>query len=266
MGNGDISLYQLTLFYLLLLIPLASLWVMKLRGVVRELLVSVGRMTVQLGLIAFYLSFLFKLNNPWINLIWLLLMITVASFHILKQAGLSRKRLFFIPQVSLSLATVFVLVAMLVLIKPDPWYDARYIIPLAGMLLGNCLTANILTLERFYSMLRSQQEGYMSELLSGATAFEAASPYLQESLKAALSPMIASMATIGVVYLPGMMTGQILGGIDPLTAVAYQIMIMAGIAISTILSAILNILLSLKVCFNSFGLLKRTVFHNERLV
>ncbi len=257
MNNAaTIPFTHLIAFYGLLIIPFAMLWQLKLGDTLRKFSVSLVRMTLQLGLIALYLEFLFRFNHLWFNLGWLLVMLIVASSLIVKQAGLSRRHLFSVSFTALSVASSIVLVAMLMLVKPTPWYDARYLVPLAGMLLGNCLTANILTLERFYQSIDRQYDRYMNDLLLGASQWEASLPFIREALKAALNPMIATTATLGIVYLPGMMTGQILGGTDPVTAVAYQVMIMTGIAISTVISTVLTLILSLGVGFNALGLLR----------
>ncbi|GAA4650019.1 ABC transporter permease [Kistimonas scapharcae] len=265
MSNAaTIPFTQLIAFYGLLIIPFAMLWQLKLGDTIRKFSVSLLRMTFQLGLIALYLEFLFRFNHLWINLGWLLVMLIVASSLIVKQAGLSRRHLFSASLIALLVASSIVLTAMLLLVKPTPWYDARYLVPLAGMLLGNCLTANILTLERFYQSIDSQYDRYMNDLLLGASQWEAALPFIREALKAALNPMIATTATLGIVYLPGMMTGQILGGTDPITAVAYQVMIMAGIAISTVVSTVLILILSLKAGFDGFGLLNQNLLINQQ--
>lgn len=258
--SGMLSAGQLSLFYAVLSVPLILLWQLKLQGVIRELLVGVLRMTLQLVLIGFYLEFLFKQNSLWLNLAWLLVMVTVANIHVLKKAGLSVPRLLWVGQLSLLVAVGLTLAAMLLLVQPEPWYGSRYLVPLAGMLLGNCLTGNILALERFYSSLEERHEQFMGDLLLGASLYEAVSPFLQEALRAALGPMVATLATLGIVSLPGMMTGQILGGVEPMEAVAYQIMIMLGIVSSMTVSAVLNVLLSLRVCFDGFGLLDARIF------
>ncbi len=263
MNNAaTLPLTHLIAFYGLLVIPFAMLWQLKLCDTVRKFAVSLLRMTFQLGLIALYLEFLFRFNHLWINLGWLFVMLVVASSLIVKQAGLSRRHLFSVSFIALFIASSIVLTAMLLLVKPTPWYDARYLVPLAGMLLGNCLTANILTLERFYQSIDNQYDRYMNDLLLGASQWEASLPFIREALKAALNPMIATTATLGIVYLPGMMTGQILGGTDPITAVAYQVMIMTGIAISTVISTVLTLMLSLKVGFDGFGLLRTDLMAN----
>ncbi|MBN2701720.1 MAG: ABC transporter permease, partial [Methylothermaceae bacterium] len=141
-------------------------------------------------------------------------------------------------------------------IRPPLIHDARYLIPLAGMILGNCLQANVIALERFYAAIRKNESEYLTFLLLGATRWEAVRPYFREAVKAAVNPTLASMATLGLVSLPGMMTGQILGGAEPWVAVKYQIAIMVCIFTATTVASILNLALSLTIAFNEFDVLR----------
>ena len=257
----DINLLELTLFSILLAIPGYLLWQWKLVDLSRALLASVIRMTAQLLLVGFYLKYLFELNNLWLNLGWLLIMITVANTSIVKGARLVPSRLFVITQISLIIAVIgtgFIFLA--VLVRPEPFIDARYLIPVSGMLLGNCLQGNIRALDSFYSDMREKEASYHANLLIGATVIEASLPFFRKAMRASLTPIIGSMATIGIVSLPGMMTGQILGGAIPLTAAKYQIAIMMGIFLSSFIAIALNIRLSLNVAFDDSGLLKNDIF------
>lgn len=133
-------------------------------------------------------------------------------------------------------------------------------IPIAGMILGNCLRANIIGIRRFYQSIRQGEKAFCQQLADGATLHEATSPHLQHTLQEALAPTLATMATIGVVSLPGMMTGVILGGADPMTAIQYQIAIMIAIFTGTGITILLGILLTRRVGFDDFGMLKRDIF------
>ena len=99
----------------------------------------------------------------------------------------------------------------------------------------------------------------MTVLMLGAARWEAVRPYFREAVKAAINPTIASMATMGLVSLPGMMTGQILGGSEPWLAVKHQIAIMICIFTSTTIASIINLKLSLNIAFNAFAVLKNEV-------
>jgi len=118
--------------------------------------------------------------------------------------------------------------------------DAALLIPIGGMLLGNSLRGNVVVLERFFRQMRDNRAEYELRLLYGASRNEALLPFMQIALRAGITPQIASMATLGIVSLPGMMTGQLLGGSTPMTAIQYQIAIMIGIfAIDMISTALL---------------------------
>ena len=125
---------------------------------------------------------------------------------------------------------------------------------------GNCLRSNVLSLERFYSGIRKNENEFMTYLMLGATLREAVRPYLRDAIKAAVNPSIATMATMGIVSLPGMMTGQILGGAMPMTAIKYQIGIMICIFTAMVVAALVNILLSLPVAFDDHQRLKEDIF------
>ncbi|RKX33991.1 MAG: ABC transporter permease [Verrucomicrobia bacterium] len=218
-------------------------------------------MTVQLLFVGLYLKYLFQLNNPFVSLLWLAVMMVVANVSILNKAGLKRSLFFWRSLTGVVASTMlvsgwFILVA----IRPDPVYDARYLIPIVGMVLGNCLRSNVLSLERFYSGIRKNENEFMTYLMLGATLREATRPYLRDAVKAAVNPSIATMATMGIVSLPGMMTGQILGGAMPITAIKYQIGIMICIFTAMTVAAFVNILLSLPVAFDDHQRLRQDIF------
>lgn len=261
MGTLDIRLPQMALLYGLCLLPWILLWLIGLR-LSRDVGISILRMSIQLGLVGIYLKTLFTLNNPWLNGLWILVMLIVADLSILKRAGL-KARYFALATFTAIASSILLSTAYLVIlvIQPTHFYDARYIVPLAGMILGNCLQGNVIALERFYSALRKNENEYATFLMLGATRWEAVRPYFRDAVKAAINPTIASMATMGLVSLPGMMTGQILGGSEPWLAVKYQIAIMICIFTSTTIACIINLKLSLAIAFNAFDVLKDDVIN-----
>lgn len=259
MATLDIELSRMILLYGLCLLP----WLLlRLIGLLlsRDIGISVIRMSAQLALVGFYLKLLFDLNNPWLNGLWILMMLMVADFSILRRAGL-KVRYFALSTFTAIAFSILFSTAFLVflVIQPDIYYDARYIVPLAGMILGNCLQGNVIALERFYSVLRKNENEYATFLMLGATRQEAVLSYFRDAIKAAISPTIAGMATMGLVSLPGMMTGQILGGSEPWVAVKYQIAIMICIFTSTTLATVINLKLSLNSAFNAFDVLRDEV-------
>ncbi|MCK9608968.1 MAG: ABC transporter permease [Methylomonas sp.] len=260
METLDISLARMALLYGLCLLPWSLLWLIGAQ-LSRDIGLSILRMTLQLGLVGIYIKTLFTLNHPWLNAAWILIMLIVADFSILRRAGL-RVRYFLLScftavAVSILLSTAYLVV---LIIQPAHFYDARYIVPLAGMILGNCMQGNVIALERFFSAVRKNQNEYTTYLMLGASRWEALLPYFRQAVKAAINPSIANMATMGLVSLPGMMTGQILGGSDPWIAVKYQIAIMICIFTSTTLATIINLKLSLPIAFNDFDMLNEQLF------
>ena len=226
----------------------------------RDVGIAIVRMTVQLGLVGIYLKTLFALDSPWLNGLWILVMLVVADLAILRRAGL-RRRLFFLSTFTAVAASVLFSAAylMLLVIKPAHLYDARYLVPMTGMILGNCLQGCVIALERFYAALRRNQDEYLTYLLLGATRSEALRPYFRDAVQAAINPTVAGMATMGLVALPGMMTGQILGGSEPWLAVKYQIAIMLCIFASTTLAVILSLKLSIGLAFSELDVLRDDV-------
>jgi putative ABC transport system permease protein len=260
MNETPIQFWGLVTGYGLLIIPLAILLWAKV-PLVGKMLVGGVRMTVQLLLVGFYLQVVFDLNLPWLNTIWVLVMIGVADISIIRGAGFRIRRLALPLFVSLLIGIVIPLLYFLWGILRQPGLlEARFVIPIGGMILGNCLRANIIGIGRFYHTIRQSEKAFCQQLADGATLAEATRPHLQHTLQEALAPTLGTMATIGVVSLPGMMTGAILGGLDPMVAIRYQIAIMIAIFTGTSITILLGILFTRRAAFDDFGMLKKDIF------
>ncbi|MEE9367846.1 MAG: ABC transporter permease [Pontiella sp.] len=258
--TAELTIPALLSMYALMLVPLAIFFYLQL-GIIRETLISIVRMTVQLVLVGLYLKYIFQLNNPLVSLLWVVVMLVVANISILNKAGLKAGLFFWRSMIGIAGSTLFVSGwFILVAIRPEPFYDARYMVPIVGMILGNCLRSNVLSLERFYSGIRENEQAFMTHLMLGATLREATRPFLRTAVKAAVNPSVATMATMGIVSLPGMMTGQILGGEMPMNAIKYQIGIMICIFVAMVTAALVNILLSLSIAFDDHQRLKQDIF------
>lgn len=260
MSSVDIGLAGMAIMYALLAVPYG---IMRILGVdlLRRTTVSIVRMTVQLALVGLYLKVIFDLNSVWLNGAWVLVMIVAANITVMRNAGMRSRRFFAPGFIGIALSTLSVTAVFVGLaLSPEPLYDARYLIPISGMILGNCLRANIISLERFFSGLKAGRREYLACLLLGATKREATKPFRQSALRAALAPLVATMATLGLVSLPGMMTGQILGGSFPLVAIQYQIAIMIAIFTATSISTSLILMLSMRTAFDAFGMVHEGVW------
>ncbi len=261
MGAKDITLFSLFLCFLLLIIPFLVVKILKL-GLGKSIIISVSRMTIQLGLVGLFLKYIFDWNIWYVNLLWLMVMILFATFSVINTSDLNIK--IFLPFTLLS----FVFTTFLILfyfnkfvVGLDNIFESKYLIALGGMILGNALNGCIIGISNFYKNLKRNEERYLYSLSLGATIFEAAEPYFAMSMIAAMKPTIASMATIGIVSLPGMMTGQILGGSSPMVAIKYQIAMYIAIFTSAALSVFLSIFFTIKVGFDDYGLLRKEVFN-----
>lgn len=257
-----ISLWAMAAFYALLLIPAGLIWYFRL-GMLRRMAVAVVRMTVQLTLVGVLLIYWFRWDNTWLNLLWVVAMVGFAAGSAVQNSAL-RMRVFFVPVfLALLVSGLAVLLFFNVLILPvSDIFSAQYLIIIGGMLLGNALKGIVVGLSDFYQRLQDQQEAYRYYLAAGASRWEALIPFFRNSLQAALNPSVASMATMGVVFLPGMMTGQIIGGATPDTAIRYQLAIMIVIFVCIALSVVLGVAFSLGRSFDAYGNLRGEVFRS----
>lgn len=185
--------------------------------------ISVARMLVQLMLIGYVLTYIFGTDNVW--LVVAILFIMIVASGLIAVGSFRQHGLRVLVVVLLSIVAGGLTTLMLVTIgvlRLDPWYSPRFMIPLAGMIFANCMTTISLAGERLGAELEHQ-----GDFVSARSV----------AFNAALIPNINSMMAVGLVSLPGMMTGQILSGVSPLIAVRYQIMVMCMIFGAAAISA-----------------------------
>lgn len=247
----DLSLPDLALVYGLILLVAA---LARLRGIgqERDLLWSSLRMVVQLLAVGYVLHFVFTLESAAPVL---LILAVMTAFSVQAVADRVKHRM---PRfrrivgssilVGCGGATFFFCNAVIGL---DPWYDPRYLIPLAGMIIGNSMTGAALAAERLAAEMRERREEIETALCLGATARAASREAVRSAYRAALIPSINAMAAMGLVFLPGMMTGQILSGTEPITAVKYQIAVMCVITGSVAVTSFLILLQGYRAYFTA---------------
>jgi putative ABC transport system permease protein len=257
MGAQDIDIFSLALL-LVFLVPVLLLSGKFKLSLNKTILWATLRMTVQLGLVGIYLKYLFKFNLPWVNVLYILIMIGVAAYTVLKTSKLKISALLgpIFISILLPVGTILMFTNAFV-IRLENLFDAKYIIPICGMLLGNSMRNNIIGLSNFFASLKENEKSYLYTIALGGSRLEALKPFFRESIIAAINPVLASMATIGIVSLPGMMTGQILGGSIPLVAIKYQIIIMLAIFYTQFFSVFLSLWFSIKLGFDDFDVLRK---------
>ncbi|MDD2420345.1 MAG: ABC transporter permease [Bacteroidia bacterium] len=253
MQTLEISLFNLFLGILLVAIPAYILYHYK-AGLTKALLVSTARMVVQLFLVGFYLKYLFDWNNLWVNIAWLLVMIAVCAFDLLRRVKLSIKVLF-LPVYAVILFSVSVVLVYFLkgVLNLENMFESRYFIPICGIMLGNVLSSNVIGLNAFYDRIVRDQQFYNYLLCNGATIEEATRPFIREALIKSFNPTIANMAVTGLIALPGILTGQIIGGSAPDVAIRYQIMIMVIIVSTSMIALLLNLTWSSRFTLDSLG-------------
>lgn len=245
----DISLISMVILYLFSGGLGLFIHILKL-GILKDFIYSLLRMSVQLFVGSFVLMYVFKINTLWIVLIFFTIMSVVASRTVIQKSKIGE--VFFIyPTIFLS-SFIITFIFQFVIVRADVWYDARYFITISGMIMGNSMNACAVALDRFNSDLKENYDLIETLFSLGATNFEAVSIFFKKSLRSALMPIITNMSSVGIVFFPGMMTGQILAGSDPTVAVKYQIATMVTIAISVLITTILNLYFSMKIFFKRF--------------
>lgn len=234
---------------LLLLNGALSVWLRL--GLEKRLLVATVRATVQLTLLGYLLVPVFKWAHPAAVGAMALVMIVLASREAVRRSSRRYGGVLGNAFVSLFVgAALTTFVGARLIIGVEPWWQPRYVIPLLGMILGNGLTGISLGLDRCLAMLDEGRDRVESLLAFGATRWEAARPVAREAVRTGMVPIINVMSVVGVVSIPGMMTGQILGGTPPEQAARYQLLILFMIAGATAMGVVGAVMLSLRALFD----------------
>lgn len=223
-----ISLANLALAFIPVVIVLFIL--QQWKGDSKEALFGISRMLVQLLVVGYFLTFLFNAENVWIILSVLSVMLLVSSWISLRTLKIHRKTLYPLSFISIFIGggSVLFMITQGVL-GLEPWYEPRYLVPLAGMIFSSSMNSISLAAER------------VEAEMSRGEPYEKARSI---ALRASLIPIVNALFGVGLVSLPGMMTGQILSGVSPLIAVRYQIMVMcmlfsaSGISVAIFLALI----------------------------
>ena len=256
MATIDISYFSLAIGMLLLLIPIYYIWRYDTR-LLGSICVGALRMVVQMLFIGVYLRYLFEWDNPWVNSLWVFVMVVIAAHTAVSRTKVRRDILFVPLVVGFVVACVLIGFYFLgVVLKLNNAFSAQYFVPIMGILLGNMLSVNVVAINAFYSTLQREHSLYEFLLGNGASQGEALQPFVKQAIVKSFSPAIANMAVMGLVSLPGTMIGQILGGSSPNVAIKYQIMIVVVTMSASMLSLMIAIRLSRRQAFDAYGRMK----------
>lgn len=242
-GYVALSYWDVALAALLVLIDAGlALWLRL--GLARQIVVAGVRMVVQLLLVGLVLRTVFALASPLVTLALAVLMAAFAAREIRARQERPMKGLagYALGGAAMSLAGGVVIVFGLVaLVGAEPWWSPRFALPMFGMILGNTMTGVSLGLDTLTTALWRERTAVEAQLLLGATRWQALEPFARRAMRSGMTPIINAMAATGIIALPGMMTGQILSGVDPTEAVKYQLVIIFLIAGATGLGVVLAI-------------------------
>jgi len=220
-------------------------------GLERRLAWASLRTVLQLLMVGWVLKFIFGLESPWAVLALMMLMAFAAARVALDRPSRRVRGSGVLAFASLTASAFFTTFSVTTLvIGVEPWYEPRYLIPLLGMVLGNSMNGISISLDALLERLSERADEVELELSLGASAWEAARRPMREALRRGMIPILNTMMVVGIVSLPGMMTGQILAGADPMLAVKYQILIMFMIAAATSTGSMLMVLLSARRLFS----------------
>ncbi len=244
-----LNIWQFSLIYLLLI---AVIFIMKKCGInqSKRLIIGSIRMTVQLVLAGFILTYIFENPSPVFTITYLLLMAIFSSYTVIsRNKGLNRNfKLIIIA--SLSVTGLIIIAFFIMAIVGVSFFNPQYTIPIGGMIMGNAMNGVSLGVKTFNESLSKEQIKINTLLSMGVTPKKILSPMVNSALEIALIPTINTMMGMGIISLPGMMTGQILSGTSPSTAILYQIAIIIAINVVTCLSVFFSLYFGKQTLYN----------------
>jgi len=248
-GAETLSIAQFSLIYLLLLVVL---FIMKRAQIDRTklLIVASVRMTVQLVIIGFILQYIFSSPNPLLTVLFLAVMLAFSIHRVLSTRKELNKKFKVIVAGSLSVSGFTVLMYFVGVVVGQNVFNPQYTIPLAGMIIGNAMTGLTLGLKTFCESINMQRRKIDTLTNLGVSPKNILKPFVNNALEASLLPTMNSMLGMGIIFLPGMMTGQILAGTLPTTAIMYQIAIYIAICTSVCLSVFCSLQFGYRTLYN----------------
>jgi putative ABC transport system permease protein len=243
-GVLDLSFWQLGLA-MLLVVVLVAISARQALGLERDLLVGTARTLVQLYLVGLILATVFTAARWYWVLLILAVMAGIATHAAVSRLAKPIPGIYWIAATALTLSTAATLAWVIgVVVRPRPWWEPQYLIPIAGMILGNSMTSAALAGDRLQADQATRRDEVEARLALGFSGREAVQPLVRAALRAAMIPTVNGMMTVGVVQLPGMMTGQILAGASPLVAIRYQIVVVFMLAVATAVGSLLFVRLA----------------------
>lgn len=266
----DFTIWQVGFAYVFLLVVLVIVHRKKIPR--RKLiLISTIRMTLQLILVGYILVYVLDNPNPFITVGIIFFMLTFAVLNVYQRTKPTikidlKKMIALAMLIGVSLNLIYF---MFVILQLDPWYDPQYFIPVSGMIIGKTMTGVSLGVNNLLTSMKDKKDQIEGALMLGASPKVASKSIVNDAFDEAMLPTINAMVGMGIIFLPGMMTGQIIAGQSPLVAVKYQIAVMLGVMGTVSITVLIFLHLAYKVFFNDrnqFLLTKRDLSKEDRPV
>ena len=245
----EMEIWKFALVYLLLIIVLMIMKKCKMDQS-KLLIIASARMTIQLIIAGLLLTYIFKNPKPVFTILYFIVMTGFAVYRVLSKNKEINKNFKIAIAVSLSFSGLFIVLFFICVVVGESVFNPQYVIPISGMLIGNTMTGTMLGVKTFRENLEGKRNEIEALLNVGVTPKKILLPFVNKAVETALVPTINSMVGMGIVALPGMMTGQILSGTLPNTAILYQISIMIAICTVVCLSVFGSLYLGYKTLYN----------------
>jgi putative ABC transport system permease protein len=230
-------------------------------GLAKSLAWGAVRCVVQLMVMGYVLGWLFAIDRIELVICVVMIMCVMASKTATRRTPNVTDFPAALAFVSMAASTYLVMLIVCgVIIRGEPWYSARIVIPISGMILGNAVNGQAIAIDRLYAEVRSKRAEVEALLSLGATPWEAVRDCVREAVRAGMTPTINTLMVVGIVSIPGMMTGQILGGVHPAEAARYQVVVMLMITAAAAIGSMILVGLSFRRLFTDDDALKPELY------
>lgn len=251
-GIIELNILQFSIIYVLLLVVLLVMKKSKLSHT-KLLMVASIRMSVQLTLAGFILTYIFKNPHPIFTILYLCAMTIFSVHRVLSKNKEINPKFKRIIALSLSGSGICVVLFFICFVVRTNIFNPQYTIPISGMIFGNAMTGVSLGLKTFGDSIKTERTQIDTLLNLGVAPSKILLPFVNNALETALLPTLNSMLGMGIISLPGMMTGQILSGTLPATAILYQISIVICICTVVCLSVYCSLFFGCRTLYNKRG-------------
>jgi putative ABC transport system permease protein len=218
----------------------------------RQTVLAVVRMLVQLTAMGALLWAVYHFDRVWLCLLWLLLLVVAASFLMVSRSRL-RSGILYLPVAVAMFVSVLAVSLYIVYVVFGASFVASWFVPVSGVLMAHVLATNIPAVSTYFDALRQDSQPYLTLLGNGTSRPKALAPYITRALRALTVPAIANLSAMGLFVLPMLLSGLLLGGMEPLRAVCTFVVLMLGCMAASVLSLGLTLWLSDRRAFNRQG-------------